>query len=331
VLQFVPCSDTTEMLLAELERLGGVLGRHGIVGLYNILVHVNGDPTRSARVEACLKDLHARGVRLYAMAAPRPFELSIGFEQTICFISVPAWNELVQAEPAAKRRLVADPAWRARARADVDNFPSVMFPFDQPQLLRIRQAAGAALADWAGRSFAELIAARGGHPSDVLADWVAENDFAATFIFPIANTDDAQVAALLKSPVAFVSGSDAGAHLQMFCAAGDATLLLTRFVRERGDLTLEAAVHAVTGRQAEIFGLADRGVLAPGKAGDIAVFALDELTYGPELAASDLPGGRERLTRAPGGYRYTIVGGVVVQEAGVATGQLPARYLAHVG
>jgi len=331
VLQFVPCSDTTEMLLAELERLGALLGRHGVTGLYNILVHVNGDPTRSRRVEACLAALHAKGVRLYAMAAPRPFELSIGFEQTICFISVPAWNELVQADPQTKRRLVGDPDWRARARRDVDSCPSVMFPFDQPQLLRIREVAGAAQAEWGGRSFAELIAARGGHPSDVLADWVAENDFAATFIFPIANTDEAQVAALLKSPVAFVSGSDAGAHLQMFCAAGDATLLLTRFVRERGDLALEAAVHAVTGRQAELFGLADRGVLAPGKAADIAVFALDELTYGPELVVADLPGGGERLTRAPGGYRYTIVGGVVVQRDGAATGELPARFLAHAG
>src|SRR5262249_4182820 len=151
---------------------------------------------------------------------------------------------------AEKRRLVADPAWRARARTDADTCPSVLFPFDHPDALRIREVAGPAQQAWAGRSFAELIAARGGHPSDVLADWVVENDFQATFTYAIANTRDEDVVALLASPVAFVSGSDAGAHLQMFCASGDATLLLTRFVRERGDLSLEAAVHALTGRQA---------------------------------------------------------------------------------
>ena len=35
-----------------------------------------------------------------SMASPRPFELSIGFEGSICFIAVPAWNELVTADPA---------------------------------------------------------------------------------------------------------------------------------------------------------------------------------------------------------------------------------------
>jgi N-acyl-D-aspartate/D-glutamate deacylase len=330
VFQFVPCGDTTEILLEQLGRLGAVLGRHDVTGLYNIVVHVDADPERSARVMACLEGLHAKGVKLYAMASPKPFELSIGFAQTICFIAVPAWNELVQADPEAKRRLVADPAWRARARADAETCPSVLFPFDRADMIRIRDVAAPGEAGWAGRSFAKLIADRGGHPSDVLADWVAENDFAATFIYPIANTQDDKVAALLKSPLTFVSGSDAGAHLMMFCAAGDATLLLTRFVRERGDLSLEAAVHAITGRQAELLGLADRGMLAPGKAGDVVVFALDELVYGPEFSVADLPGGGERLTRAPGGYRYTVVNGVVVQEGGRATGELPAGFISSL-
>jgi N-acyl-D-aspartate/D-glutamate deacylase len=175
------------------------------------------------------------------------------------------------------------------------------------------------------------VATRGGDVSDVLADWLLETDFAATFTFAIANTDETEVAKLLTSPVAFVSGSDAGAHLQMFCAAGDATLLLTRYVRERGDIGLEAAIHALTGRQAALLGLGDRGVLLPGMAADVTIFALDELVYGPPKPVADLPGGRSRLTRDPGGYRYTIVNGVVVQEHGFATGALPAGWLARGG
>jgi N-acyl-D-aspartate/D-glutamate deacylase len=177
----------------------------------------------------------------------------------------------------------------------------------------------------------DLVAARGGHVSDVLADWLRDNDFRTTFTYPIANTDQKEVAALLKSPVTFVSGSDAGAHLQMFCTAGDATLLLTRYVRERADMTIEAAVHALTGRQAELLRIRDRGVLAPGKAADFAIFALGELHYGPEFMVNDLPGGRSRFSREPGGYRYTIVNGVVVQERGKATGELPARWLSKPG
>jgi N-acyl-D-amino-acid deacylase len=70
-------------------------------------------------------------------------------------------------------------------------------------------------------------------------------------------------------------------------------------------------------------------VLAPDQAADIVIFALAELNYGPERIVGDVPGGRTRLTRDPGGYRYTIVNGEVVQKGGKATGALPARWLAR--
>jgi N-acyl-D-aspartate/D-glutamate deacylase len=326
--QFVP-GDTTDVIIGQIEWLAKFLGPHGVTGFYNILVHLDSDPERSRRLVACLEGLQARGLRIYGMASPRPFELLIGFEQSICFIGVPAWNELVQAPRAEKQRLIRDAGWRARARHDAASCSSVLFPFARPELLPIASVGRPEWQVWIGRTFADVIAARGGDPADVLADWLADNDFAATFTFAIANTDEAEVARLLTSPVAFVSGSDAGAHLQMFCAAGDATLLLTRYVRSRGDIAIEAAVHALTGRQAELLGIGDRGVLAPGKAADITIFALDELAYGPQKRVLDQPGGRPRLTRDPGGYRYTIVGGVIVQQDGAATGALPARWLAR--
>jgi N-acyl-D-aspartate/D-glutamate deacylase len=326
--QFVP-GDTTDVIIEQIEWLAGFLGPHGVTGFYNILVHLDSDPGRSRRLVACLEGLQARGVRIYGMASPRAFEMSIGFEQSICFIAVPAWNELVQAPADEKQRMIGDAGWRARARHDAASHVSVLFPFDRPDLLTIASVGPAGDPAWIGRTLADLVASRGGDVSDVLADWLTENQFACTFAFAIANTDEAEVARLLTHPVAFVSGSDAGAHLQMFCAAGDATLLLTRYVRDRGDIAIEAAVHALTGRQAELLGLADRGVLAPGKAADITVFALDELAYGPARPVADLPGGRSRLTRDPGGYRYTVVNGVVVQQGGKATGELPAGWLAR--
>lgn len=325
--QFVPTGDSAEKIIEQLERLGRHLGKHGVIGLYNIVVHVGGDPTRSVKLLACLEKLQREGVKLYGMVSPRSFDLSVAFHETICFIEAPAWNELVQAKPGDKAAMLKDPAWRARARTDADNSPSVMFPFKQPELLRINTAKDPKGQEWIGRTLGELVKARGGHVSDVLADWAQENDCDATFVYPIANTDYDAVAALLKNPVTFVSGSDAGAHLQMFCAAGDCTLLLTRYVRERKDLTLEAAVHSMTGRQAALLGLPDRGVLAPGKVADIAIFALDELDYGAEFTVNDLPGGLPRRSRKPGGYRYTIVNGAVVQEGGKATGELSGCWL----
>lgn len=325
--QFVLPGDTTQAIFERLGWLAGFLERHGVAALYNVVVHVNADPERSARVLAYLEELHSRGIRLYGMATPRAFELQVGFDQSIAFIHAPAWNELVQAPIDQKRRLVDDPDWRARAQAEIDEGTSVTFPFYRPDMLRIGSVGDAGLSGWVGRPLVELADERGGRLADVVADWLKENDFATTFIFPIANTEAEAVAGIIKSPATIVSGSDAGAHLQLFCAAGDTTLLLTRHVAERGDLTLEAAVHQLTGKQAEVLGIRDRGTLAPGKAGDIVIFRLDELRYGDQFLAHDVPGGRPRLTRPPGGYRYTIINGVVVQEDGRATGALPARWL----
>lgn len=327
--QFVLPGNTTEAIFERLDWLAGFLERHDVTALYNVVVHVNADPERSAKVLAYLENLQARGLRLYGMATPRPFELQVHFDQSIAFIDAPVWNELVQAPLEDKRRLVDDPDWRSRARAETDRFTSVTFPFHRPEMLRIGSVGNAALNRWVGRPLMELVKERDTHLVDAVADWLKENDFATTLIFPIANSDAREVAKILMSPATLVSGSDAGAHLQMFCAAGDTTLLLTRHVTERGDLTLEAAIHQLTGKQAEVLGLADRGVLAPGKAADIVIFQPNELRYSDQFLAHDIPGDRPRLTREPGGYRYTIINGVVVQKDGKATGDLPAHWLAR--
>ncbi len=329
VFQFILSAASNEIAVKELEQFGQILKRHNITGLYNLVVQDTINPARAGLIIGCLESLRQQGIRLYALATPRVFELTVGLEQSLCFIDVPAWNALAQATYEGKQRLLADPAWRARARSDADTSAALMFPFSRPEELRIFGVTDPKWQPWVGRTLRDLVAERGGHVSDVLADWMRDNDCRATFVYPVANTDQDGVLGLLKSPVTLVSASDAGAHLQMFCASGDATLLLTRYVRERGDMSIEEAIHAITGHQAEVLGLGDRGVLAPGKAGDFTIFALDELHYGPEVPVNDVPGGLPRLTREPGGYRYTIVNGVIVQKSGKATGELPARWLAR--
>ena len=73
------------------------------------------------------------------------------------------------------------------------------------------------------------------------------------------------------------STSDGGAHGKMFCGAGDNVLLLTEYVRDRGVVTIEQAIHVQTGKIAQFFGLHERGVIEEGKMADIAVFNLAEI------------------------------------------------------
>src|SRR5207244_608892 len=179
---------------------------------------------------------------------------------------------------------------------------------NNPQNVRLVEVTRPEHERWLGRSLAELIAERGGHPSDVLADWVYENDLRPGLVaVGVVNADPDGVAELLTHPAKIISNSDAGAHLQMFAAVGDTTLVLERHVRERGDLTLEQAIHELTQRQAELAGMADRGILRPGAAGDVTVFDLDELSFQPENFVADLPMGAKRLRRPPGGSRHPAV------------------------
>jgi N-acyl-D-aspartate/D-glutamate deacylase len=113
----------------------------------------------------------------------------------------------------------------------------------------------------------------------------------------------------------------------MMCAIGDTTLMLTRHVRERGDLSVEQAVHRMTGQLADRFGFAGRGRLTEGAAGDLAVFGLDELDWAADVFVADLPEGARRLRRPAGGYRYTVVAGTVVQQDGRLTGARPGAVL----
>ena len=175
---------------------------------------------------------------------------------------------------------------------------------------------------------AEAIARTGEHPSDIMADWLLETDLAGNIRTRERDMDDAAAAKLTRSPQGIPGASDAGAHVQMFSGAGDGTYFLSHMVRDTGLLSVEEAVEAMTGRLAGFFGVPDRGVIRPGATGDLAVFELDHLAPGHEVAQRDLPGGAWRYSRTPGGYRATIVSGTPTWLEGKPTGNRPGAMLA---
>jgi N-acyl-D-aspartate/D-glutamate deacylase len=272
-------------------------------------------------------------IRIYPQLSPRTVDFRLNWDSSMMFMSMPeGWHKVIAARGADKEALLRDPEWRAAARAEWDRTEKAMFPHRRLETVRFVEVFGKANEPWLGRTLAELVAERGGHPSDVFADFVAANDcHPGVVAVGISNADTDGVARTLANPAVLISSSDAGAHVQMLCASGDTTLVLTRHVRERGDFTLEHAVHELTGRQAEVFGFTDRGVIAPGAIADLAVFALEELHYDPDEFVNDLPKQGARLRRPEGGYRATIVSGVPVQLGGTLTGALPGRVISSAG
>ena len=313
----------------EMDVFATMCGRHDVVSTINVLVHNESRPEYAEQVLAACRDLRARGSRLWPQMSPRTIDFRINWETSMVFMNLSVWHQIPNApDDVARAALLRDPEWRAAARAQWDVTPRGMFPAGNPHRVRFIEVTDPELEPWLGKTLADLVAARGGHPSDVFADWVLENDLRpGVLVTGVANSDVDEVARQLTEPDTLVSSSDAGAHVQMMCAAGDTTLYLARHVRDRGDVALEQAVHELTGKQAEVFGFHDRGRIVPGLAADLTVFALDELHWDEDVFVTDLPGGSRRLRRPPGGYRYTIANGEVTQEGGVLTGATPAGVL----
>ncbi len=96
--------------------------------------------------------------------------------------------------------------------------------------------------------------------------------------------------------------------------------VLGRYVREKGVLGLEQAVHRMTGLSARTFRLKDRGLLEPGCHADVVIFdpetIIDRATY-------------ENPCQAAAGIHLLLVNGRPVWRDGAATGERPGEFLAR--
>ena len=325
VVELVPnlLGGTAEAEIADLGRRA--LAR-GISLTWTGFVHVDGASAVTQGWIDLGTSLGTNGARVYPQLSPRTVDFRLNWDSSMMFMSMPeGWHRVIAANGTeAKAALLRDPAWRDAARAEWDRTPAALFPHRSIDKVRFVEVFSDENQRWLGRTLADLVAEVGGHPSDALADFVLTNDCRPGLVaIGVANADTEGVGSFLADPDVLISSSDAGAHAQMLCASGDTTLVLTCHVRDRGDLTLENAIYQLTGRQAEIFGFRERGVIAEGNIADLTVFALDELHYDQDEFVYDLPRDGARLRRPGGGYRATIVSGVPTQLDGRSTGALP--------
>ena len=343
---------------AEFEALFDVLARHpgAIVQMQPRFAepqHVDGDMERMARIAAPRKvrgvwltlptmqragpyiqqglALHRRvrdmGADFWPTFVHKPLEIFYNFDRSLMFEWMPAWHDMMYSPKETRAALLGDPEWRAKARDSMDHHKGPPgYPFERPDVVLLTSSETG--AGPTGLSLGQYARERGQHPSDALADWLQQNGLGSILGSVPDPVDEATVTSLIRDPHTLACPNDTGAHLQLFEAAGQMLYLLTHYVRDRQLLSLEEAVHAITGKQAGCFGLADRGVIAPGRTADLNVFALSELALHPEEKAYDVPGGSWRFVRRPAGFRATLVQGVPVSRDGKPTGARPGRAFA---
>lgn len=222
---------------------------------------------------------------------------------------LPAWA--IEGGPEAILRRLGEPESRVRIAAAL---AALRVDWSRYNLVGTESPAGHA---YEGRQFTEIAQARGLSLGEFVCAVLEEEQLRACFVHHAAHEEN--VRDILRWPGQMV-GSD-GLHLpgkthpRLY---GTFPRVLGRYVREEKVLSLEAAVHKMTGLPAARLGLKLRGLLQKGHAADLVVF--DPATVG-DTATFDEP------LRYPTGIPFVCVNGIAVKEGDRSTGTLPGKVL----
>jgi len=86
-------------------------------------------------------------------------------------------------------------------------------------------------------------------------------------------------------------------------------------------------VHRQTSQTAALYGIADRGVVAPGMRADLNLIDYGRLGFEVPRMAYDLPAGGRRIVQKARGYVGTWVAGVQTVDHDEFTGATPGTLL----
>ncbi|MFQ5415485.1 MAG: amidohydrolase family protein [Myxococcota bacterium] len=263
------------------------------------------------------------GVEVVPQVSCRPLVVEFQMKAPFPFQSMAIFKDVSAADFEGKKRLYADPDWRACFRGRrTDGVLTGRW-----EDMVITECPGdPSLTD---RRLRDVADERGVHPGDLLLDLSLKSELSARFRMPVANTDEAAVAELLSHPGTVLGLSDAGAHASQLCDACAPTHLLGHWVREKGVLSLEEGVRQLTSDTADRFGLVGCGRLEVGRAADVTVFDPETVGCSELRRVRDLPAGADRLVSDASGIRAVLVNGTLVREDGCDVvdpdGPLPGR------
>lgn len=282
-------------------------------------------PGSAQEILADAAALQAEGLQVVPQVGCRPLEVRFDFSRPAFFLEqVPFWRPIMAKPREERRRLFADPEFRAELERQGGFLAVAAQGWDRVVLCL---PATATTERWRDMSVAAIATERGTSPLDTFCDLVLEDDLEGQWGVVMLNADERGVAQLLKHPAALVALSDAGAHVDTLCDQGFTTYLLGHWVRDRGALALEEAVRLLTSVPAERYGLRGRGRVAPGYAADLVVFDPRRVAMRPTEMVHDLPQGQRRLLQRAHGIEWVLVNGTPLIERGVPVDRRPGRVL----
>jgi N-acyl-D-amino-acid deacylase len=321
-----------EREMAWMRKLSAAIGRPVTFAL----TQNDADPTGWQRMLDLAAEAAAEGAQVRPQVHGRTVSILLGFQTFHPLAFTPVWGAsglgfLPWQEQVA--RIEGDPVLRAQIVSEakaLEDDPLIM-GFMRPSRVFVLGDP----PDYeppASASVAAIAAARGVDAWEAFLDLLLVDGGRELLNSPVLNYTDGNLDAartMLMHPTSAFGLGDGGAHAGQTCDASTTTFLLSYWARDRaeGRLPLELAVQKLTSATASMYGLGDRGTVAPGFTGDLNLIDLPRLQLRRPEMVSDLPGGARRLLQRAEGYVATVKSGEVTFEEGEDTGARPGVLL----
>jgi N-acyl-D-aspartate/D-glutamate deacylase len=281
------------------------------------LLHSNLTPEATFEDLAHIGQAQRRGRRMYGAVSPCPLNFEFTLHEPYVFEGLRAWQPLMSMTEKDFAAALADPGLRASLKSELTERSRRMFTGEWEKAF-VAQVADPSHAAMEGKSIAALARAANQHPVDFILDLALSEDLDTMFTATLLNSDEEAVGRMMRDENAIVSLSDAGAHLTFLCDAGFGLHVLGHWARDRKLMPIEEAVRKLTSEPAKLFGIKDRGRIAPGNHADLLLFDPATVGRGPSRRVFDLPAGASRLTTPATGVQGVWVNGQrLVDEQGL--------------
>jgi len=272
-----------------------------------------------------------KGVEMWGQVSCRPLSMEFTMKSPYLFEGIYSWRPAMECKSLELyEKVLADNNFRETLLNEIENDAQVrLFNGDWDKII-VREVNNKKYENLEGRSIKDIALDANVNPLDWLLDHsLSANGMDTLFIAMLLNSDEKAVGKLLKHPRSNITLSDAGAHLTFFNDAGYGLYMLQRWVRENKLMSIEEAIYNLTGKQADIYRIDQRGRLVPGQYADMMLFDPDEVAVSQSYRVSDLPGGGSRLNIDGEGIKGVWINGKRVLEDGdlISKNNLPGKVI----
>jgi N-acyl-D-aspartate/D-glutamate deacylase len=286
-------------------------------------------PDEYQRILQHISDAVRDGLDMRGQVAARPVGLIMSLDGRINpLLPSPTYQQLLRLPVAARVVEMRKSEVREKVLAELDAAPAGANPMSRFPYVFVMDGPGA-YASNPDDDISRRAQREGVSPWAVAYDTLIAHDGRGALVVPVnnfASGTQREVREMLTHPLTVPGLGDAGAHCTMICDGSFPTYLASYWARDaRADdrLPIEWVVQRQCAMTAEIVGLHDRGVLAPGYRADINLIDFDRLTIDRPEMLYDLPAAGKRLVQRAQGYVATLVQGEVTFRDGRPTGARP--------